>query len=145
MHLRDFTTKEEMLRTYDLMHAMYPSITKEEYSNELERMIPNNYGQIVAFVDGEPVGLSGYWVGTKLWCGKYLECDNVYVKGLHRSKGVGKVLFDALEAKARELGCSMLVLDSYTDNFKAHKFFYNEGFVPRGFHFIKVLNKDMVR
>ena len=89
MHLREFTTKEDMLRCYQLISEMYPSITEEEYSNELDVMIPHNYGQVVAFDRGKPVGLSGYWVGSKLWCGKYLECDNVFISASHRSTGVG--------------------------------------------------------
>ena len=41
--------------------------------------------------------------------------------------------------------CTMLALDSYTTNFKAHKFFYGQGFAPRGFHFINILDKTKVR
>ena len=46
---------------------------------------------------------------------------------------------------AKNEGCSMLALDSYTSNFKAHKFFYNQGFAPKGFHFIKILDMSKVR
>jgi GNAT superfamily N-acetyltransferase len=80
-----------------------------------------------------------------LWVGKYLELDNIIVREKYRSQGVGKVMFDFLEKKAKEQQCNMLSLDSYTNNFSAHKFFYNEGYAPRGFHFIKLLNKDAVR
>lgn len=134
-----------MLQSFPLIHEMYPSITMEEYSRELDMMIPNNYKQVVVFENQEMIGISGYWIGTKLWCGKYLELDNVFTSSKHRSRGVGDLIFQHLENKAKESKCTMLALDSYTDNFKAHKFFYEKGYVPRGFHFINVLDRSKIR
>ena len=145
MRIQEFTTKEEMLKSFPLIKEMYPNITQEEYSDELDLMIPNNYKQVIVFQENEMLGISGYWVGNKLWCGKYLELDNVFTSSKHRSKGVGDLIFQHLENKAKELNCTMLALDSYTDNFKAHKFFYDKGYIPRGFHFINVLDKSKIR
>lgn len=145
MELKELTTKEEMLKNFDILTEVYPALTMEEYSNELDVMLPHNYGQ-VAIYDGEVcAGLTGYWIGSKLWCGRYLEADNVVVSAKYRSQGIGEKLFDFLKEKAQKENCNMLALDSYSDNFKAHKFFYGQGYVPRGFHFINVLNKDGVR
>jgi GNAT superfamily N-acetyltransferase len=52
------------------------------------------------------------WSGTKLWSGKYLEIDNFIVHPEHRKKGIGKMLTDYVDAKAKELGCTMIVLDA---------------------------------
>ena len=145
MEVRELTSKEEMLMNYDILLEVYPSLTMEEYDRELDVMIPHNYTQIGVFEDEECIGLSGIWIGSKLWCGKYLEADNVVVKASHRSKGVGQVLFDYIIQKAKDEGCTMSALDSYTYNFKAHKFFYNSGYEPRGFHFINILDKSKIR
>jgi GNAT superfamily N-acetyltransferase len=91
------------------------------------------------------LGLTGYWIGTKLWCGKYLEIDNLIVSEKQRSTGVGKRMFDYLTSKATQENCTMMALDSYTSNFKAHKFFYNQSFAPKGFHFIRVLKNEGIR
>lgn len=145
MEIRELKTKEEMLRCFEILQEVYPSITMEEYDRELDVMIPHNYGQVVV-MDGDIIaGLTGYWIGSKLWCGKYLELDNVVVAERYRSKGVGKLLFDFMEERAKDEQCTMLALDSYTTNFKAHKFFYGQGFAPRGFHFINILDKTKVR
>ncbi len=143
--VRELIGKEEMLCHMDVLKDLYPSLTFEEYSQELDEMLPHNYGQIGVFEGKNCLGISGFWIGTKLWCGKYLELDNIVVLEEHRSKGIGKLLFDFLHKKALENNCTMLSLDSYTHNFKAHKFFYNEGYSPKGFHFINILNKDKVR
>ncbi len=135
-----------MLTHYEVIKELYPSLTKEAYETDLLAMLPNNaYGQVAVFLGNECIGISGFWIGTKLWCGKYLEIDNLVVSAKHRSKGVGKLMIDYLFEKAQELGCSMMALDSYTTNFSAHKLFYNEQFGPKGFHFIRVLDESMLR
>lgn len=146
MIVRELNGKEEMLAQLEVMQELYPSLTAEAYAHDLEHMLPNNrYGQAAVF-DGEKcLGIAGFWIGTKLWCGKYLEIDNLVVSSKYRSKGAGKTLFSYLKNKANEEGCSMIALDSYTSNFKAHKFFYNEEFGPKGFHFIHVIKQDQLR
>ncbi len=143
--IRELQGKNEMMCHITVLNAIYPSLTRDEYDRELDQMLPHNYSQVAVF-DGENcIGISGFWIGTKLWCGKYLELDNIIVLEKYRSKGVGKLLFDFLHKKAVEHDCTMLSLDSYTHNFKAHKFFYNQGFSPKGFHFINILKPDKVR
>lgn len=145
MEIRALKTKQEMLTNYELLLEVYPNLQMEEYDRELDDMIPHNYSQVGVYIENECVGLTGFWIGTKLWCGKYLELDNVVISSKKRSKGIGKVLFDYMAEIAKNEGCSMLALDSYTSNFKAHKFFYNQGFAPKGFHFINILDMSKVR
>ena len=143
--VRELIDKEEMLKNLPVLQDLYPSLTLSEYSSELDLMLPHNYGQVGVFEGDICLGLSGFWIGTKLWCGKYLELDNIVVSKTQRSQGIGKLLFDFLHKKALENDCTMLSLDSYTTNFKAHKFFYKEGFAPKGFHFINILMPKKVR
>jgi GNAT superfamily N-acetyltransferase len=145
MLVRELVDKAEMLEQLSVLNELYPNLTLDEYSVELDEMLPHRYGQVAVFDENECIAISGFWIGNKLWVGKYLELDNIIVREKYRSQGVGKLMFDFLEKKAKEQQCNMLALDSYTNNFSAHKFFYNEGYAPRGFHFIKLLNKDAVR
>jgi hypothetical protein len=36
----------------------------------------------------------------------------------------------------------MIVLDAFTGNFTAHRFYYNQGYGPKGFHFVKNYYED---
>jgi GNAT superfamily N-acetyltransferase len=57
-----------------------------------------------------------------------------------RGKNIGKLMTDFINQKAQGLDCSMIVLDAFTGNFDAHRFYYKQGYEPRGFHFIKMLD-----
>lgn len=142
MEIRELHTLEEMLPHLNVIRELYPEITEEYYEELLEKMIPHNYHQIGVFEDGACIAISGYWIGRKLWCGLYLELDNVIVRKENRGSGAGKLMEEYLQEKSQKLGCSIMVLDAYTSNFKAHRFYYNQGYSPKGFHFVKVLKKE---
>ncbi|UFH47142.1 GNAT family N-acetyltransferase [Flavobacterium galactosidilyticum] len=142
LQIEELSTKQEMLDQFEVMQHLYTKFTLEKYDSYLTEMIPHNYKQIAVFEHGICIGVSGLWSGTKLWSGKYLEIDNFIVHPDHRKKGVGKMMTDYIDAKAKETGCTMIVLDAFTGNFAAHRFYYNQGYAPKGFHFLKILDPD---
>lgn len=142
MIVKELTTLEEMLPQINVLQHLYPNLTENKYKEMLLDMLPNSYTQIAVFEYEKCIGISGLWFNTKLWCGKYLELDNVIVHPDFQQKGVGKLISNFIEEKAKKLNCTILALDAYTTNFKAHRFYYNQGFGPKGFHFVKILNKD---
>ena len=131
-----------MLAQFEMIKHLYSNFTIEKYKDYLEEMIQHNYTQVAVFENEKCLGLTGCWSGTKLWSGKYLEIDNFIVHPEHRSKGIGKMMTDFIDKKAKDTGCTMIVLDAFTENFTAHRFYYNQGYVPKGFHFLKILNKE---
>ena len=142
IQLRELSTVEEMLENIEVMQFLYPAFTVEKYQSYLTEMIPHNYKQVAVFENEICVAVSGFWSGTKLWSGKYIEIDNFIVHPDHRSKGLGKMMTDYVDVLAKETGCTMIVLDAFTGNFTAHRFYYNQGYVPKGFHFLKILNEE---
>ena len=141
MKILELTTKEAMLEQLPIIQQLYADFTIEKYESLLNEMLPINYKQVIIKENNETIGLAGFWIASKLWCGRYLELDNVIVHPNHRSKGVGKLMTEYLIQKATDNNCIMTVLDAYTTNFTAHKFYMNHGFNPKGFHFIKYLKE----
>ena len=146
MEIKELINIKEMLEFHDVVMELYPSMSKEEYKKKLAYMVPHNYHQVAVFNEkNECLGISGFWIGNKLWCGKYMELDNIIIKKGSRSSGAGSLIFKYLKEKAQEFKCNIMTLDSYTTNFKAHRFFYNKEFAPKGYHFVNVLDKEAIR
>ena len=139
--LKELTTIEEMVAQLPIIKQLYPDYTIERYKSLLEQMVPNNYKQLIVVQENQTVGLAGFWIGTKLWSGKYLELDNVVVHQDFRSQKIGSIMTNYLNQKAIAENCNMIVLDAFTTNFGAHKFYMNHGYVPKGYHFVKFLNE----
>ena len=142
MEIKELTTLEEMLVQLEIIKFLYPNMTLEKYKSFLEEMIPKNYKQVAILENGTCVGMTGFWFGTKLWTGKYIEIDNFIVHPDYRKKGIGKIISKFIDNKAKELNCTCIVLDAFTGNFPAHRFYYNLGYVPKGFHFIKTIDEN---
>ena len=139
MELRRLITVEEMLPHLNLIQQLTPSLTTAEYRSLLEAMIPHRYAMLAAFEGDACLGLSGYWIGHKLYSGRYLEIDNFVVDAKHRSRGIGQLLVDELIRIAQREGCMNVMLDAYLENTAGHRFYERHGFMKRGYHFIKPL------
>lgn len=128
-----------MLQQFPLIQYLNPNMEPERYETLLRLMLPQQYRMVGVFEGDTCLGLSGYWMGTKLYSGKYLEIDNFVVDEQYRSKGIGKMLVDWLTDEASKNQCETMMLDAYVVNNAAHKFYLREGFVIKGFHFLKRL------
>jgi len=89
--------------------------------------------------NGRLVAMSNGWITVRFYSGKQLEVDNVIVDPDLRSQGVGKYFFEHIHAWAIENGCKTVELNTYVQNSKSHKFYFNEGYAILGFHFQKAL------
>ena len=137
-HLKELYTTEEMLQHISVIRELSgPGLTEESYRTSLNEMIPLAYGQIAVFNANKCIAISGFWINTKLYSGKYLEMDNVIVLPEYRSKGIGKLLCEWCIQKAKDNNCKHVMLDAYLENEKAHTFYEREGFFKRGYHFLR--------
>ncbi|NQX00742.1 GNAT family N-acetyltransferase, partial [bacterium] len=98
-----------------LLATLNPETPAARIGERLQTLLADHshYQLIGAFADDTLAGLAGAWIATKIWCGRYLEIDNLVVAEDHRSAGLGSRLIGHLEAIGRERGCQVLVLDSY--------------------------------
>jgi GNAT superfamily N-acetyltransferase len=137
--IKKVETIKEMEAMLNLIKELTPDLTADSYQKMLVEMTPHNYFQVGVFDGEKAIAVSGYWLATKIYCGKYLEIDNLVVAKEYRSQNIGKLLVDWMLNFAKESDCQTVLLDAYVENFKAHKFYYREGFIARGFHYLKKL------
>jgi ribosomal protein S18 acetylase RimI-like enzyme len=140
MEIRILTRKEDMLVHLDIIKQLYPDFTIEKYGTLLDDMLKANYQQIIVTKNNQTIALTGVWIGTKLWSGKYIEIDSFVVHEDFRGQKIGDILIAEVHKIAKEVNANQIVLDAFTTNFAAGKFYINHGFEPKGFHFVKVLN-----
>ncbi|MFI2743615.1 GNAT family N-acetyltransferase [Zhouia sp. PK063] len=114
-------------------HSVAASILKER----LHEMTEQNYECIGIYDEGTLIGCCGIWFMTRHYAGKSCEADHVYIDDTYRSKGIGKQLFEWLEAYVKTKGCEAIELNAYIHNEAGHRFYEREGFAKPGYHFLK--------
>lgn len=137
IEITEIASLDEMLLNFNLVKQLTASLTESRYHTYLSEMVPHNYFQVIARYENEIVGVSGYWIATKLYCGKYLEIDNFVVDEKYRSQQIGYLLIKKLEEIAQRHHCDVMMLDAYLQNTEAHKFYEKHAFKAKGYHFIK--------
>ncbi|MEP4076368.1 GNAT family N-acetyltransferase [Haloferula sp.] len=122
-----------------LLGYLNPDCTREVLVERFQTIIAESphYHPFGVFIGDEMVAFAGAWIATKVWCGRYLEIDNIVVHPDHRSSGLGTKLIKHCEHIATERGCNLVVLDSYTTNHPSHRLYQRLGFEIWGFHFVK--------
>lgn len=137
----ELTSDAEFETIFPLIQQLNPALEKAEFNTRLVHMRKAGYRCVGAYDGDVLVGISGFWVGWRFWCGKYIDIDNFVVDEAIRGKGVGKLLLAWVEAKGREEGCDQAVLDAYMTNFTANRFYVTNHFLQLGYHMIKPLNE----
>ena len=102
----------------------------------------HNYECVGLYVNEKLVGISGLWYSTRHYIGKTVEPDHVIIDDSLQGQGLGKKFFSWIDNHVKSKGCEAIELNTYVNNPKSHKFYYNESYNIYGFHFLKVLRDD---
>lgn len=114
-------------------------IPVEILKKRLQDMLRDGYQCLGAYDKEALIGICGIWVLNKLYVGKHVEPDNVYVVPEFRSSGVGKLMMDWVFNYAVEIGCDASEVNCYIKNKKGIQFWNNQGYKAIGYHMQKVL------
>jgi len=139
MSIIELKTIDDFSPAFALIKQQNPNITKKIFAANLKKMLPQGYRCIAWKEKGAYLGVCGFWTGTRFWCGDFIDLDNVVVEEKARSRGIGKKLVAWAEKEARKMGCAQMGLDAYTTSHRAHGFYFREGYIIKGYHFIKPL------
>lgn len=126
----------------NLLQHLNPHIPRDELARRLRAMHADHpHYQLHGAFDGTRLcGVAGCWIGTRIWCGRYMEIDNLVIDPAMRNGGAGSAMIRHFEALAREAECAVVLLDSYTRNHASHRLYHRLGFEIWGFHFVKPLD-----
>ncbi len=141
--VRELVGLEELRAIFPLVHQLNPEIDEPVFLSRLQAMLDEGgYRCIAAYRDGVMIGVAGFWVGTQLWCGRFVEPDNVVVDRNQRSGGIGAMLMQWIEAEAIRLGCEMMKLEAYAERHRTRAFYQRMGFGEPGVVMVKTLPRD---
>lgn len=130
----------DILSILPLMQKLENYSISEEVSKErIQEMATQNYECLGVYDTDTLIGICGLWFQTRHYAGRSLEVDHVIIEDSYRSLGIGKMLMEFVYDYARKKSCNWIELNTYVHNFPSHKFYYNQGFVAKGYHFVKEL------
>lgn len=114
-------------------------ISEETLLERIHEIKTQNY-ECLGMYDGDIlIGICGMWFQTRHYAGRSLEIDHVIIDEKYRNQGIGKQMMQFVYEYAKSKNCNWVELNTYVHNFPSHKFYYNEGFVAKGYHFVKTI------
>lgn len=97
----------------------------------------NHYKCFGLYKDRDLIGVSSGWITVRLYSGKQLELDNVVIDENIQSSGMGTYFLNQIESWSKAEGFETIELNTYINNSRSHKFYFNQGYKIIGYHFQK--------
>lgn len=130
----------EIRACFAAMHDLRPHLTEETFVAQVKRQRENHgYTLVAAIAAGQTVAVAGYRVAEYLAWGRVLYIDDLVTPTTQRKAGHGGALLDWLLARAHELGCTQLHLDSGVQRHDAHRLYLGRKLQITSHHFAKAL------
>lgn len=134
-----FIPKEKILEILPLLSILNRTTPEDVLRERVIEMSEQNYKCIGLYDHNRLIGICGLWFMTRHYCGKSMEPDHVIIAEEYKNQGLGNQLFAWLFDYAKREGLEATELNSYVENARSHKFYYNLGYEIKGFHFVKKL------
>ena len=136
----EFIPKENMDTILPLVNILNNfEIPLETLRSRLKEMLLTGYQCLGVYEREKLIGICGVWILNKLYVGKHMELDNVFVLPQYRSQGVGRLMLDNLLDHAANIGCEASEINCYIKNEKGVQFWKDQGYKAIGYHMQKVL------
>lgn len=136
LHLKLIDPIEHLEKVVELIKQLNPAMdvkSIESIQNEMVKI--QHYSCFGLFSNDTLIGISSGWTTVRFYCGKQLELDNVIIDSNLQSNGYGKYFINMMKEWTLKNDYKSLSLNTYIQNSRSHKFYFNEGFKILGLHF----------
>ncbi len=142
MQIKELNSKEEILKTFEVLSQIYKNLKKTSYDKDIFNMMQRGYKMAAVFEgekdqDGKCIGVVGVKVSKRLQYGKILEIEDFMICREKRGIGVGKMLIRWIEWQAMNFDCSRIICNLDSKRLESHKILSREQFTLEGFKFCK--------
>ncbi len=129
---------EWLARAEGVHRQLRPGLPRD-YVGRLQTVFAGGGRLVLAAEENAVRGLALWRLVENTYEGRRLYVDDLVTDAAFRSTGVGRALLGWLEARARQLDCDVLALDSGVQRAGAHRFYFREGMQIPSFCFRKAL------
>jgi len=142
VEIRHIESDADLDASFSVMKELRPHLNdRATYSAQVARQRAQGYRLLAAWRDGAIVGLAGYRLQDNLLYGRFIYVDDLVVTAsLHRS-GFGERLLQAARQQAIALHCRHFVLDTGLHMALAQRFYFRQGLLAKGMHFVEALTQ----
>ena len=139
-------TADQVRGCFSVMKKLRPDLRDEDsFTQEVLKLQQSSGYHLLAVQSGSTVlGLIGFRRIANLMHGPHIYVDDLVTLEEHRSRGIGGDLLDAVLAKARELGCKRVLLDTGIDNREATDFYLRRGFLITANRFTLIMRQPVI-
>jgi len=131
----------------DALHAAF-SVMKElrphlddpaGFAARIRHQRAQGYRLLAAYREQTIVGVAGYRQLDNLLYGRFVYVDDLVVAHTLQRAHIGSRLLQAVRNEAMHLHCDHLVLDTGLHMALAQRFYFRQGLLARGMHFVEPL------
>lgn len=136
---------DDLEASFCVMQELRPNLQdRAAYVAQVQHQAMQGYRLLAAWSDGVIVGLAGYRLTQNLLYGRFVYVDDLVVTATLQRSGVGELLLKAARQQAIDLHCTHLILDTGLHMALAQRFYFRQGLLARGMHFVEPLTKNDV-
>ncbi len=138
--IRHIENDADLAASFTVMRELRPHLTDTTaYVEQIKRQYAQGYRLLAAWRNGSIVGLAGYRSLESTIYSRFVYVDDLVVTStLHRS-GIGELLLQSTRQQAALLSCKNFVLDTGLHMALAQRFYFRQGLLARGMHFVEAL------
>jgi len=138
--IRHIENDADLAASFPVMQELRPHLTDSTaYVEQIKRQYAQGYRLLAAWRNASIVGLAGYRSLENTLYSRFVYVDDLVVTStLHRS-GIGELLLQSARQQAALLGCKNFVLDTGLHMALAQRFYFRQGLLARGMHFVEAL------
>ncbi|AEK60744.1 GNAT family N-acetyltransferase [Collimonas fungivorans] len=143
VEIKHIESDTDLEASFSVMKELRPHLSdRATYGAQVARQRTQGYRLLAAWSDGAIVGLAGYRLQDNLIYGRFVYVDDLVVTAsLHRS-GLGERLLQAARQQAVALRCKHFVLDTGLHMALAQRFYFRQGLLAKGMHFVEPLTQE---
>ncbi|BAN27954.1 GNAT family N-acetyltransferase [Caballeronia insecticola] len=138
---RHLESPDDWTRAFDVMKELRPHLTDADaFRAQMRVQREERYRLLAACsADGAILGLAGYRTSTSTLYGRFVYVDDLVVTARLQRGGVGAQLLDHVREIAHDTGCAHFVLDTGLHMPLAQRFYFRQGMLAKGMHFVEPL------